>query len=265
MTEITIHLDVIKGRYLNTITQVNRLVSVGLQMAMITPDEYQISTPDSMIQIGRSPKGDQFKNYRDQYNIWLIRGGVRDLVEVTNYYLEEVRLACTLFSKFPGELTQEEINHISVKEREDFLEEGLPKKIRVLKKDFKLKPKLSSSVCSLNSVRNCLVHRFGHVAKKDVGKKRNLKLKYYSYGLFSEKNGKRKLITPDNNKIEEGSIVKFSIENVEKIFQLGDVINFSTREFSDICMTLISFGAQMDEEIQKYAKERGINVQIKPK
>jgi hypothetical protein len=255
----TIEMDRVKARLVMSVHYVNKFVSFSLMSSDIAPDDMLLILPESMYQVCEpGNEYNYFKQMRKPYAVWTVSCGLRDLVEATSIFLNDIRVVCRIFSSkdyLDGELYKK----IVEEESEKFLDKGLPDKLSTLIEEYGLNLTFAEFIFSLNQARNCLVHRFGRVGKRDVNKDNMLVVKFIQV---------KPSITRDDGRVEDlkipGTYKGSEMERIrpnrliEKEFKLGDTVLFSNAEFGGICMTLLAFADEIVREAENYGRRQGI-------
>ena len=118
---------------------------------------------------------------------WYLCTAFRDAIELLNVFLDQGRLLCALFpSAAQGKIKADDYNRIVGKEARQFHRLGLPDKLKKLRQDFGVASELEGHVLSINTVRNCLVHRLGIVADQDVDANGELVLLWRTSDLVAQ-------------------------------------------------------------------------------
>ena len=265
---INLNLGAMLGALQRSLQRTLDIVSFGLQAAEKAKDIDRLVLPGiqfhfSMAENRKLP----IESAREEFRKWIIEAGLRDCVEAVNPMLEETRSVCALFllSK-KGRFKTEEFQKTVFGATKKFHRTGLPDKLRILKEEYDpvLVPELSDHILSINAARNCLVHRKGIVTDRDVNSPDGLLVRWRRKELLvRDAEGKEQVIElPFLAEKDVTACMRFA--ETEKVFRPGEVISFSIREFSDLCMTFFFFGQQMVENLKKYVESKGIIIKNPP-
>jgi hypothetical protein len=259
---ISLNLGAMLGALQRSIQRTLDLVSFGLQAAEKAKDIDRLLLPEIKMHfsIAENKKLD-VESARKEFRQWVISSGLRDCVEAVNPLMEEARKVCALYLLAEkkriknGDLQQKVFGPIRKYHRA-----GLPDKLKILREEYDpiLIPELSDHVMSINTARNCLVHRRGIVAEQDLNTPDALMVRWKRKEiLVRDDEGNEKVIELPYL-TEKNVTVCLRFVETGRIFKLGEAINFSTEEFSDLCMTFFFFGQQMVTNLQKYGETKGM-------
>lgn len=173
-----------------------------------------------------------FGKARDMFHQWCLRNSFRDCVENLSLFLEECYLVCDLLASRKNDLIAvKDFQRVVGPSKRKFHKEGLPKKIQILREKFGASSPLEEHVLSLNTVRNCLVHRGGIVRAEDLNTEKLLVAKFRELQFI--------VMSPDKTEtapingpvvVEGGHHVGIRTNEFEKHFELGQKIDFSPKE-----------------------------------
>lgn len=254
--KMTIQLNVILDMYKGYVQLFNRLVAAGLQLSEGAKPDMQVWAPATMFQVGHiGKKVNEFSNFKEDFDIWIVRAGFIDLVETTKFFLNQVRKACRFFScgEKPFSSTEE------IETEKEFLKKPLPTQIKFLKKEYGIDTELSSSIKKMNSARRCLVHRMGVLNEEDdLDKEDKLALTYVGMRIYANEEGVERQLTLEDSTFMGSAQLQWRLDKQVKEFTKGEQIILNSEEFGDICATFSEFGRLMIIEVEKFAKSKGI-------
>jgi len=175
---------------------------------------------------------------KESYTNWLLSKGFQDLARGIRLSLEEALLYNSIVelarTDLPNIKTWEALQDRMQQFRKRADEANFPDLLAQVNKGLTAPLHFESQFLSLQKVRNCLEHRDGVVADKDVDPDTKvLRLALPRIKLFIEKEGKE-------IEIDKGSLVEantaMGMKNViqEQEFKLGERITFKAEEFHDI-------------------------------
>jgi hypothetical protein len=236
------------------------LVSFGL-LAMENTTDGELELPGAYFQLAIA--GDEHRRFaavKEDFQTWILTGGLRDSVEAVSVSLEQARSVCAVWSFAPGaDITGQEWNERMVTEARKFHRLGLPHKIGFLKDEYdpRLAPDLTEHLLSINRARNCLVHRRGIVSDLDVNSPDGLLVRWLKMELLIEgPSGQRSVIPPA--RAEAGETVSLRQAETTKLFRVGERVAFDAQEFSELCWTFFRFGQQLVSNLEAYGRARGV-------
>jgi len=194
---------------------------------------------------------------------WYLCTAFRDAIEVINLFLDRGRLVCALCSKTArGKIMGADYNRIVGAEAEEFHFLGLPKKLERLRKDFGIAAELETHALSINTARNCLVHRLGIVSDEDVDANGELAILWRSLSLVKQSSDGTQEISLDEpgEIVDVGWSVIARITDNKKTFRRGERIDLSHREITHTFSTLMAFTTSIVQSMERYSKKLDIRM-----
>jgi len=255
---MTINLAAVVGQLQRSLQHSFDRVSLGLLAADKMTSE-ELTLQGSWQQLSLTGKELRTADtIKEDFNNWILANGFRDCTEAIGAYLEEVRNVCTVLS-FSGKMTGEDWNDNIVQGAKKFHRLGLPDKINDLKDqhDPVLVTGYVDDILSINTARNCLVHRNGIVSGRDVNSPDGMLVQWRKMEIVVEGRAGRRAVVPPAS-LEKGELVTMQLVNTNKIFKLGEMVVFSAQEFSDVCLTLFFWGKNLVSLVEDYARKKGV-------
>jgi hypothetical protein len=213
--------------------------------------EYRLLN-DSRIQLLPDVPDSVVEEWKSQFRIWIVGSAFRELVEHLCLLLDRI-FYCTLkFAEPSSKVTFKEFERM-----------GLDKKLTCLSKEFGNSTKLDSPLATFYPVRTCFVHRLGRVGSKDVTSG-PLKLEWASIRLFiSTPSGEIEfsLEARHAHQIElpeGGAIMAQPLALRSRSFVLGDSIDLTAHELTEILYFAQIWIAQILESATGFARSRGV-------
>jgi hypothetical protein len=194
---------------------------------------------------------------------WYLCTVVRDAIEFTHAFLEECRLVCAFFSLIARgtPIMGADYHRIVGAEAQKFHGLGLPDKLKRLREDFSVASELETHVLSINTMRNCLVHRLGIVADRDVDANGELAILWRSIDLVAQSpDGTHEIVLNKDTIIEAGWTVIVRVTDKRKVFRKGERIELSYEEITHTFSSLMSFATTLGQSIEGYGKRIGIRL-----
>ncbi len=114
------------------------------------------------------------KEWKSEFYQWSVSNGLREVVDFTNVFLDQVYEAAAILIEHRRES----------KKLKKFQHSGLGEKLDFLKNRFGLSCRFPDAVASVGKVRNCLVHRLGVVGPEDVGASGGLVLTWFGMEMI---------------------------------------------------------------------------------
>ena len=134
----------------------------------------------------------------------------------------------------------------------------LPDKLTHLKTRYGLDPPpVSDAILSLNSARNCLTHRHGIVSPQDLKNPTDegllIKIRKLQVTVKGE-NGERIIKGP--TRLDAGEQLRVGFVDSERLFHLGERIQFTPSEYVDLCTTFLAFALELQDAIIAFQDRR---------
>jgi hypothetical protein len=200
-------------------------------------------------------------HFKNEFRIWIIGNGLRELIETFSVFLDEIHLVCLLISSNPKETTMDEIKKRTVKFRRLTFKDKLENvntnfgAIVVHRPDHFL---------SINQARNCLTHRRGTVNIQDCQGEQHLTVKWIGIDVFAETaSGDRTSLFPIPEEgvllPKDGKIVFTNQERV-KLFPLKSQLFFTPRELTEICYFILGQTDEVIKSVQGLAENNSIPI-----
>lgn len=123
--------------------------------------------------------------------------------------------------------------------------------------DFNVDADFQTLVLSINTGRNCLVHRGGIVQAQDLDTQEGMLVRWRKWELVVVGVAGERVVTPPAV-VSAGERAGLREVGSSRLFKLGDRVVFSTQEFSELCSTLFRFGQTLVASLEAYARARNI-------
>ncbi|MDD2762595.1 MAG: hypothetical protein PHE83_01320 [Opitutaceae bacterium] len=129
--------------------------------------DYHLSKHTNFHILPEMVSGEVLSEWKKEYRIWVVGCGFRELVDRFCVFLDQIHhVSCLIGRRF------------SEKAQTDFKWLGLDKKIEKLKSEFGISYVYGAQIASFYPVRNCFVHRLGHVGTDDLKGGASLTLRF---------------------------------------------------------------------------------------
>lgn len=181
-------------------------------------------------------------------------GGFRELCEALEIYLTQVYAAVSvLHASLDGKVSSSAVVGVP----KEFDRKGLGTKLTMLKEKFGIEPRSPAHLSTLWDARNCLTHRRGVVSERDCNVSDGLEVKWIGVDfVYVAPDGAEKKVVP-GMLVNGGGFEARSIERV-RLFKVGERINFSPAELSEICWFTLVQSDSIMVGVLKLAAEKGI-------
>lgn len=259
---VQIHIDLaaMLGGLQRSLQRIIDLASFGL-IAAERATNGDLSLPGAYFHVATA--GNERRNFaaaRTEFCTWVLCNGLRESVESISLMLEEARSVCAYWSFGSRAMVSgEEWNQRIVAEGKRFHRLGLPDKITFLKTvyDPSLTPEPMEQVTSLNTARNCLVHRRGVVSDRDRNNDDGLLVEWTKLELRAGEPGRERALIPPAD-VAKGETISIYQKRTSKLFRLGETVAFGAQEFSEICWTFFLLGQSLTAKVESFGRAKGI-------
>jgi hypothetical protein len=214
----------------------------------------------TQIQLIRSGASHQeVTKFKEEFALWIIGGGLREMVESFAIFLDELHEACWVIAKSGSKVGRADL----VMTAKKFHWKKFPDKIDYLEKTYGVESNSSQSLITVNQARNCLVHRRGIVERADCAKDDSLLVKWRGIDLFIETpSGERIQLIPSVTReeiyLEEGGRVKYRMTERIRSFTIGERVILSATDLAEICNFIAECANDLCRSAIKFAEGKGI-------
>ena len=229
------------------------LPSVGIVgVRKVDESEYQAGPFKESFQIasdGRVP----YPEVKEEFVDWCLKNSFTEAIDCMNAFLEECRLLAAVFRLGSGTATVGQWDQIWNEERRNFHSEGFPRKIEILREEFRIQSRLEDHAISLNKARNCLVHRLGIVGPKDATGDGNLVVKWFAVRMFlvDKVTGEETPIADQVEPTKNESNLVAKVGLFEKRFAVGEKVQFSPNELAYTMFTFYRFALELLQALER--------------
>jgi hypothetical protein len=190
---------------------------------------------------------------------WFTLHCLRDAVEVISLFLEESRRCCALFAlSKKRHIRFHELQAVD-RDSDRFHSEGLPKKFRWLSDSYGVRSDFTEHIITVNAARNCLVHRDGVVAPKDVEEPSKLLIVRWLAVRIDvvSPDGKVTRTMSEPGPVDEGWMVHVVTAPTSKSFPVGAQIRFTHEDLAGILLSHLMCVNTIASSVQQYAESLG--------
>ncbi len=260
---IKIDLSGIPGRLQKASQRLIRLIGHGLDSSVLATESVD-GIPGEFFKLELDPSTKwSLDETRAHFSSWLLANAFREVTEESHHMLDEAHKVLQVWRlqdlmEPDGKLLSDHAIEHMVKLPEKFHRLALPDKLSKLLEEFSVSLDLNivGAILSLNAARNCIVHREGIVGEKDASVTGKLDIRWTKPTLTITGEGGTRPVEP-GGRVEAGEMVGFSNEKASKSFDLGERIEFSSAEFSEICWTFFQFGTEIQRSLSTIGKAEG--------
>jgi|GEM_PF-1720582 len=206
---------------------------------------------------------------RTELKTWILQNGFRDAVESLSVFLEEshkISSAWALIKRQESgdQLTGADLSSLQESDPKTFHRLGLPDKFGHFRDSHGIlvDPQLLKNILSVNTARNCLVHRGGIVGEKDsinnILEVTWRRLKLIAIDSLGEHELQMGVVYP------EGATIALKLVEESKIFNIGESIIFTAQEFQNIVWSLFMFSNDFKATLIEWGKANGFPISTQP-
>jgi hypothetical protein len=205
-----------------------------------------------------APQESELPNIKENFDVWIINSGLREMLETFHAYIDEVLWFVILKDEtdrrkiLPKDFDELARNFAVQRKRLSFKE-----KLSKLSSDhsIELSADYRDSLLSLQRIRHCLSHNLGIVSAEyfpQKDKKGNARITWQTMNAYLEgkESGKMKKLKMGEAVKEESNLV-LRFENHVKVLPYGSYLHFTLQEFKDIAGSLYRSVLGMAGSIQK--------------
>ena len=259
---VNINLDGLRSELQRSLQSIICLVSAGLNSSD-SIDSDNLHLPTSIKHTFANTSAIQKDKFKNKYSEWILSNGFRDAIESISSFLESVHQVLTCWElavKTESEfhIPRDDWNITFPRMIKQYHRFGLPEKLSHIsdEHDIEIKESFKDQVLSINSARNCLVHRNGVVSDRDVNEDNELVVKWLHMKLFvRNEDGDQDLVVGEV--LEKESTICMKLEEKEKIFALGSLVSFTVEEFSELTWCFFLFGEELVKTINQSGMDLG--------
>lgn len=201
------------------------------------------------------------KNWKTEFRLWVVGCGFRELVDRLCVFLDQIHHASAIAAKCVNKETQHEFDHL-----------GLDKKIARLATKFGVRCDFSAQLATLYPIRNCFVHRLGHVGVDDTKNEQPLEIRYMHFkSLFTPKDADPIIIPdlfdPNSPRFVTPAAGTLGLRWCENIvaFRRGDWVQFTPKQLTEILFFADRCATGYIQSAVRYAVSQGAQVNPSPK
>lgn len=207
--------------------------------------------------------GNVLANYKASFAGWITANGLREIVESFGLFLNRVYFACLLIST-SGMADKEGDNR---KRAKSFEWLGEHKKLNRLSKEFGVTSALATHIQSLNTVRNCLTHRWGIVHETDCNEPGKLVVSWARHEIVAQPESGEEIVFPPNfeEPIELKGPATIGIRFVEarKEFPVKSPVALEPGDLEEICVMMIWATDEIRRSLVEFAQKCEIPIRAR--
>ncbi|HDX0897930.1 hypothetical protein [Stenotrophomonas maltophilia] len=261
----TVQLDLprITATLQRGVRRVAAFMSLGLNAARsATPASLELAPADTRYHfIPTNLSHEAVAHIADEFQLWILTNGVRELCAFLERYLHDLYLAAALISLSQGGRLPPDAPVPTVPTA--FEHTGIGRKLELLRETFGIDAPHSDCLSTFWDARNCLVHRLGLVGPKDlVGGREHLLVKWIGLDLWLHPVGGEPQLMPLD--LGEGIFLRDGGEvqarTVERLltFELGHQVGFTAHQLSEMLVTALGQCEALMQSLHALAASKGL-------
>lgn len=202
----------------------------------------------------------ELEEARNKAKQWLLGCFLTDAISATGAFLDECWKRCgAIRLGAKGVITGQELMDFQGREFRKFHANSFPDKLDHLEAEFDVGTELRRHFMSLNRTRNCLVHRQGVVGERDTNDEGELIVQWRTWQILIKcPDGTQETIIDEPGRVEAGSRVTLEEADRERVFRLGETVEFEAEELAHTAVTLTLLGRQLTEAVTQYGVRKGV-------
>lgn len=207
---------------------------------------------------------------RDEFKAWTLAGGLRECIEGVELFLQEVHLLCLahrLFQPSARVVQGSEIHRLLEQldlDKVTFSTLNVAKKLKELTaaRPGLIEKERRKAIFTLNSLRNCLVHRRGIVQAGDCGKDGTLRVRWRKVeALIQADDGTEQPVPGPGTVVEKEGHFALRFRFEERVFQMGERVSVTAQEFQSIAWTVFEFALDTRANFERILTAEGVAVE----
>lgn len=254
-TRIVVNLDQIDEIARKGIRRAAVFMGLGVNAAgMPNLTNYQLYKDTTIHLLPSSVQPEVLEDWKQQFQLWVVGGGFREVVDCLCKYLDEIYLAASIATSR---------KHDPVRQKK-FERKGLDKKLSALRDELEITSPNAPLVESFYPIRNCLVHRLGRVGHKDLISGSPLTLRYRRMEFVHTTESGKIIRLPDlmdpNTppfQIEEAGSLGMQYQEHSLEYSLGTIVTFTPKELTEILFFTNQFLYEFNRAVLDFATRVG--------
>lgn len=193
------------------------------------------------------------RRVRENFGKWVVGNGLRELDQFFSVFLDHVYYALVRISA-GGPLNAEATRRLKVNEQDT----NLGSKLDRLTEEFGIESAAGVHIATLSQARNALTHNLGRVGGRHLNDGGALKVSWLQMEIVIGDQVIAGAFEPIHVSAGQEIQIRFSVH--EKRFLLGQAIELSPTDISNICMMFHTEADRLVKAAEQFARDRGIPV-----
>jgi hypothetical protein len=200
-----------------------------------------------------APEGEEADERRAILQQWIICRGVMEIARSIRESLESAHIFIELVKAMPELKTGGGFNAVREAARGSADRARFPELVEMVRNGLAKEMDFHEELNSIQKLRNCLEHRNGFVAERDIDEAGELRLTFPVWILTVRHNGNDEEHELDQPIfVPEGGQVLVRRTSMEKIFRLQEKIEFSPKEFMQLAFSCYLFATDIGTKLPTY-------------
>lgn len=250
--QITLNPDAVAAPALRAMQDSVETVAMALNALEAAGDEAPPQMPGAQMRLSFSGSDEAPPDRRARQVNWLLAKGFHDIAQGIRETLEEAYLYCVVARRGGGRTTIAEIQAWFDQTKMQANRMNFPDLLGSVSRFLQEPLQHSAELQTLNAVRNCLEHRGGVVGQQDVKDGPlilmlpRLRMEVVSDGVAKD--------VEIGMYVEKGGVIQARQDRLEKTFQLGERVTFTSAEFQEIAFACAYVVADIQKKLPKIAE-----------
>ena len=228
--------------------------------AALRPDviEYHLDHATRFRVLPETVPAEMMKEWKGELYNWTVASGLRDIVDFTNRFLEQLYEALSIAT----------LHRRDAKALKRFDKGGLKDKIASLEAEFGIHCRYPDTLVSIGAVRNCLVHRLGIVGPQDLDASGQLTLSWFGFVLQIKGEGGLEIPGPSLAgpsggpempiPVSPGDEIQARFQVFSEQFALGKKVVITPHVLHQVLWSVQQMTNEYVTEVTKWARAKGI-------
>jgi hypothetical protein len=239
------------------IRRASSFMALGLRVA--ADDTIRSVRLDTNFQIAFMPdplSAEQSADVRANFAKWVISNALRELEQHFAAYVDAAypALVATKTKGIP-------LRELLLQQKTMVNDTNLGSKLRRLEVEFGIKSSSLDHIASMSHARNALTHNLGRVATRHCNDGQTLKLTWRGMDMMIGDKAISGSFEPV--RAEKGASIGVGFPLRERVFKIGQVVELSPHDLSEICLTFNHQADELHRTLIKYAKDNGVPFHVK--
>lgn len=197
----------------------------------------------------------------EEYRIWILQSGFRDLIESFSIFIDRVFAACYIISHSNNLIDMNELD----RDYKKFTKQSIADRLFRLKTEFQVSCTHEDAIISIYKARNCFTHRQGIVGTTDAGDDSSFAVHWVAIDGFTvDSSGVRTPVPIAQNEPflwKKDHTLLLEQANRSRMFAVGERLLFDANEVTEVCYFTLLCADELIANAIAFAKVKGIQVQ----